>query len=173
MWGAFARQLFAYVLTRRGKKVLAFVGLMLLCFITTLLVDLQLYLTASFTGVLALVTLFAWLIQHVKHRRAERARLRQEVEDTLRRAAAAAARSETMEKARSSVADAARSMTSGVYGAARWGVTGTWDTVTLKRWRRGAAAESARRGNVLKIPRIAHSSVPHSDQPIGVTIEHR
>jgi hypothetical protein len=175
MWGAFARQLFAYVLTRRGKKVLAFVGAMLLCFLTALLVDLHLYLTAGFTGVLAVVALFTWLVQHVKHKRAERARLRHEVDETLRRAAAAAARSETMEKARSSVADAARNMTSGVYGAAKWGVTGTWDIVTLRRWRSGSAVapQPAQPGDVLRIPRIAHSGMTHLDQAVGATIDHR
>jgi hypothetical protein len=172
MWGALARQLFAYVLTRRGKKVLAFVGLMLLCFVTTLLIDLRLYLTAAFTGVLAVVALLAWLTSNLRQKRRDRELQRIEAEETLRRAAAAAARSETIGKARSSVADAARSMTSSVYGAAMWGMTGTWEAVTLKRWRH-RAAKSARRGNVLKIPRIAHSSIAHSDQAVGVTIDHR
>jgi hypothetical protein len=130
MWGALARQLFAYVLTRRGKKVLAFVGTMLLCFVTALLLDLKLYLTAGFTGLLTLVTLIAWLVQGFKQRRGDRLRERQDAEDAVRRAAAAQARGETIGKAKSTVA--------GAVGVAKSGLAGARDTITLRRWRRSA-----------------------------------
>ena len=142
MWGALARQLFAYVLTRRGKKVLAFVGTMLLCFVTALLLDLKLYLTAGFTGLLTLVTLVAWLVQGFKQRRGDRMRERQDAEDAVRRAAAAQARGETIGKAKSTVTGAARTMTSGAYGAAKSSLARGRDTITLRRWRRGAAEQS-------------------------------
>ncbi len=143
MWGALARQLFAYVLTRRGKRVLAFVGLMLLCFITALLIDTRLYLTAGFTGLLTVMTLFAWLASNIKQKRRDRVRERQDAEDAVRRAAVAQARGETIGKAKSTVAGAARTMTSGAVGAAKSGLAGARDTITLRRWRRNADAEDA------------------------------
>jgi heme exporter protein D len=135
MWGAFARQLFAYVLTKRGKRVLGFVGTMLLCFVTALLLDLQLYLTAAFTGFLTLLALFAWLTQNVRQRRRERVLARQEAEELQRRAQAAAARAETVSRARSSVAGAARSVTNGAYGVAK-------SSLYFWRWRRTAGSRS-------------------------------
>ena len=49
-WGALVRQLVLFTFTKRGKRVIVFVGLLLLCFVTALLVDLRMYLTAAFTG---------------------------------------------------------------------------------------------------------------------------
>lgn len=136
MWGALARQLFAYVLTKRGKRVLAFVGTMLLCFVTTLLVDLHLYLTAAFTGLLTLVALVAWFTQSIRQRWRDRRRERQEAEEAMRRAQAAAARAESVSRARSSVSGAARSMTNGAYGVAK-------SSLLFWRWRRGAEPQPA------------------------------
>ena len=56
MWGALARQIAAYALTRRGKKLLAFIGTMLLCFVTAILLDLQMYISAALSGVLAAIS---------------------------------------------------------------------------------------------------------------------
>ena len=52
MWTALVRQIAMFALTRRGKGVLIFVGVILLCFVTAILLDLHLYLTAYFTGAL-------------------------------------------------------------------------------------------------------------------------
>lgn len=51
MWGAVFRQVFAYVLTRRGKRAIAFIGMMVLCFVTALLSDIKFYISAAFTGI--------------------------------------------------------------------------------------------------------------------------
>ena len=53
MWAAFVRQFAAYAITRRGKKLFALIGVLALCFGAALLVDLQLYLSAGFTAMLA------------------------------------------------------------------------------------------------------------------------
>ena len=137
MWGALVRQLVAYVLTRRGKKVIAFVGTMLMLFVTALLLDTQLYLTAGFTGVLAAVTVVSWAVNNIRQKRRDRERERLQLEEALRRAAAAAARGEKMGKARSTVAGAARTVSGGaanVVGAARSGISATRDK--LKIWKR-------------------------------------
>ncbi len=94
MWSAFARQIAAYAITRRGKKLFAFLGAMLLCFATTLLIDMQLPLTAGFTAVLAAVAVGAFGVQHVKLKRRGRERLARSAEDAIRRAERAKARSE-------------------------------------------------------------------------------
>jgi dolichol-phosphate mannosyltransferase len=62
MWAAFVRQFAAYALTRRGKKLFAFLGAMLLCFATTLLIDMQLYASAGFTGLLALAAVVSFAV---------------------------------------------------------------------------------------------------------------
>ncbi len=137
MWGALVRQLVAYVLTRRGKKVIAFVGTMLLLFVTALLLDTQLYLTAGFTGLLAAATVLSWAVNNIRQRHRDRERERLQLEEALRRAAAAAARGEKMDKARSTFTGAARTVTGGaanVVGAARSGISATRDK--LKFWKR-------------------------------------
>ena len=82
MWGALARQIAAFVLTRRGKKIFAFVGAMLLCFLTAFLIDTRLYLTAGFTGLLAAATLGAWIVQRQRQKQRDRDRKRREAADS-------------------------------------------------------------------------------------------
>jgi len=94
MWAAFIRQFAAYALTRRGKKLFAFLGAMLLVFATTLLVDMQLYMTAGFTGLMAAIATGAYGVQHVKLKRRQRERQLRSVEDAIRRAERAKARTE-------------------------------------------------------------------------------
>lgn len=114
MWGALIKHIFAFLITRRGKKVFAFVGTMLLCFLTVLLIDGRLYLSAAFTGVLAAAALFAFLVQHFRQRNDKRERERKGTAKAEKRAATAEARSEKINKAKVAVAEAAM----GVSGAA-------------------------------------------------------
>jgi hypothetical protein len=106
MWSAFVRQIAAYAITRRGKKLFAFLGAMLLCFATTLLIDMQLYLTAGFTGVLALFAVGAFAVQHLKLKRKWRERQQRVAEDTIRRAERAKARSESIGRTKAAFGDA-------------------------------------------------------------------
>jgi hypothetical protein len=101
MWGALIKQIFAYLITRRGKKALAFVGTMLLCFLTAWLIDLRLYLSAAFAGVLAAAALYAFLVQGFRQRRDKRERERKNFLKAKKRAATAQARSEKSTKPRS------------------------------------------------------------------------
>ncbi len=106
MWAAFVRQIAAYAITRRGKKLFAFIGAMLLCFATTLLFDMHLYRTAGFTAVLALVAVAAWVVQNVKLKRKWRERQQHSAEDAVRRAARAKARSEQIGRTKAAFSDA-------------------------------------------------------------------
>ena len=149
MWGALARQIAAYALTRRGKKLLAFIGTMLLCFVTAVLLDLQMYISAGFSGVLAVIALITWITQGFRQRREQE---RRQVETAARREAAAIARGEKIDYAKATVSGAAktvtgaaRSVTSGAAyiagGTLRvaWkGVTGARDKVFV--WRKKAPA---------------------------------
>jgi hypothetical protein len=124
MWSAFARQIAAYAITRRGKKLFAFIGAMLLCFATTLLIDMQLYLTAGFTGVLALFAVGAFAVQHLKLKRKWRERQQRSAEDAIRRAERAKARSEKIGTTKAAlsgaVGNAAQAVSDAVAGAARF-----------------------------------------------------
>ena len=108
MWGALARQIAAYALTRRGKKLLAFIGTMLLCFVTAILLDLQMYISAGFSGVLAALAFVTWITQGYRQRREQQ---RRQVETAARREAAAVARGEKIDYAKATVSGAAKSMT--------------------------------------------------------------
>ena len=143
MWGALARQIAAYALTRRGKKLLAFIGTMLLCFVTAILLDLQMYISAGFSGVLAAVALVTWITQGFRQRREQE---RRQVETAARREAAALARGEKIDYAKTTVSGAVKSMASGaVYiagGTVRvpWkGLTGARDKVFV--WRKKAPTQ--------------------------------
>src|SRR5688572_26167355 len=111
MWGALARQIAAYALTRRGKKLLAVVGTMLLCFVTAILLDLQMYISAGFSGVLAAAALVTWITQGFRQRREQE---RRQVETAARREAAALARGERIDYAKTTVSGAAKSVTGAV-----------------------------------------------------------
>src|SRR5882757_374858 len=113
MWSAVFRQIFAYLLTRRGKRAIAFVGMMTLCFVTTLLIDTKLYISAAFTGSLAAVLLLTWLLQYWRVRQDAKIRQSRRDEAAIRRQAAAQARNEKIDNAKSAVADAARTVGKG------------------------------------------------------------
>jgi hypothetical protein len=136
MWGALIKQIFAYLITRRGKKALAFVGTMLLCFLTAWLIDLRLYLSAAFTGVLAAAALYAFLVQGFRQRRDKRERERKNFLKTEKRVATAQARSEKINKAKVAVAQAAKGVGSAAadfVDATKTGVRGVGGR--LRFWR--------------------------------------
>ena len=125
--GSVIKQIFAYLITRRGKKALAFVGTMLLCFLTAWLIDLRLYLSAAFAGVLAAAALYAFLVQGFRQRRDKRERERKHFLKAEKRAATAQARSEKINKAKVAVAEAAKGVGSAAadfFDATKTGVRG-------------------------------------------------
>ena len=130
MWGALARQIAAYALTRRGKKLLAFVGMMFLCFVTAMLLDLQMYISAGFSGVLAALAFITWITQGYRHRREQE---RRQVESAARREAAAVARSDRINTAKATVTGAGKSLTSGVAYVAGGTVRIAWKGLTGAR----------------------------------------
>jgi len=136
MWTALVRQIAFFLITRRGKRIIAFTGAMLLCFITALLIDSRMYLTAGFTGILAVAALVAFVFQYFRQRTEKRGRVRQDAEEAVRRAAAAQTRSEKFDKAKSTVADAARTATgsaANIADLAKSGIAGARDR--LSSWR--------------------------------------
>lgn len=108
MWGAFARQIFAYLLTRRGKRALAFVGMLSLCFVTALLADMQLYISATFAGGLSVVLVLMWLVQYWRVKQHDRLREKQRLEAAAKRLAAAQEREQRYDRARARMADTVR-----------------------------------------------------------------
>jgi hypothetical protein len=137
VWGAVFRQVFAYLLTRRGKRAIAFVGMMTLCFVTTLLIDTKLYTSAAFTGSLAAILLLAWLLQYWRVRQEAKARQSRRDEAAIRRQAAAQARGEKIDSAKSAVADAARTVGKGAantFGAATSGIASA--SGRMRFWKR-------------------------------------
>lgn len=108
MWAAFVRQFTAYALTRRGKKLFALIGVLLLCFGAALLVDLKLYVSATFTTLLAAFSAVAYVVQHLKIKRIERERLERKAEAARLRALAAQARLERIDDTRSAIAETLR-----------------------------------------------------------------
>ena len=103
MWAAFVRQFAAYAITRRGKKLFALIGVLALCFGAALLIDMQLYVSASFTVLLAGFAAITYVVQHVKLRRAEHQRLLRKAEAARQRAVAAQARLERIDTAKSAL----------------------------------------------------------------------
>jgi hypothetical protein len=103
MWAAFVRQFAAYAITRRGKKLFALIGVLALCFGAALLIDMQLYVSASFTVLLAGFAAITYVVQHVKLKRAEHQRLLRKAEAARQRAVAAQARLERIDTAKSAV----------------------------------------------------------------------
>ena len=124
MWSAFVRQIAAYAITRRGKKLFALLGAMLLCFATTLLIDMQLFASASLTGALALFAAGAVGVQHVKLKRRERERRLRMAEDAVHRAARATARRERIGRSKAAftgaIGGAAHAVADAVAGTARF-----------------------------------------------------
>ncbi|MGB7854583.1 MAG: hypothetical protein WBL48_01640 [Pseudolabrys sp.] len=107
MWAAFVRQFAAYAITRRGKKLFALIGVLALCFGAALLIDMQFYVSASFTALLAGFAAVTYVVQHVKLKRAEHQRLLRKAEAARQRAIAAQARIERIDTAKSAVRDTA------------------------------------------------------------------
>lgn len=141
MWGAVFRQVFAYLLTRRGKRAIAFVGMMMLCFVTTLLIDTKLYLSAAFTGALAAILLLMWLLQYWRVRQEAKLRQSRRDEAAIRRQAAAQARNEKIDGAKSAVADVARTVGKGAantFGAATSGIANA--SGRMRFWKREGRA---------------------------------
>ena len=101
MWAAFVRQFAAYAITRRGKKLFALIGVLALCFGAALLIDMQFYVSASFAALLAGFSAMAYVVQHVKLKRAEHQRLLRKAEAARQRAIAAQARLERIDTAKS------------------------------------------------------------------------
>jgi mannitol-specific phosphotransferase system IIBC component len=133
MWAALVRNVFVFVLTRRGKKVIAFVGAMLLCFLTALLIDWRMYMSAGLAGLLAAAALIAFIVQHLRLRVEKRERARQDIAKAARRAAAGEARSENIQKAKSAFTEAARDASSAAVDVAKTGLAGARDRVSS--WR--------------------------------------
>lgn len=106
MWSAFVRQIAAYALTRRGKRLAAFIGVLLLCFATVLLIDMQLYLSAGFTAVLTCFAVAAYIVQHARLKHAEREHLLRKAEKARQRAISAQVRAEKFDSAKSAVGQA-------------------------------------------------------------------
>jgi hypothetical protein len=137
MWGAVFRQVFAYVLTRRGKRAIAFIGMMTLCFVTALLIDTKLHISAAFTGLLAAILLLMWLLQYWRVRQDAKARQSRRDEAAIRRQAAAQARNEKIDNAKSAMADAARTVGKGAantFGAATSGIANA--SGRMRFWKR-------------------------------------
>jgi len=109
VWGALIRQLVLFLFTKRGKRIAVLVGLALLCFVTALLIDSQMYLTAGVTAVLTASLFFSLSVRHFRRRAMRRVQQTQrQADEKLRRAAAAHGRSTRMDKAKSAVAGLAR-----------------------------------------------------------------
>lgn len=124
MWSAFVRQIAAYAITRRGKKLFALLGAMLLVFATTLLIDMHLFASAGVTGTLALFAAGTVGVQHVKLKRRERERRLRIAEDAIRRAERAKARRERIDRNKAAFAGAlggaALAVSDAVAGTARF-----------------------------------------------------
>jgi hypothetical protein len=103
MWAAFVRQFAAYAITRRGKKLFALIGVLTLCFGAALLLDMQLYVSASFTTLLAAFSAVTYVVQHVKIKRAEHQRLLRKAEVARHRAMIAQARLDRIDTVKSSM----------------------------------------------------------------------
>lgn len=118
MWAALFRQFIAIgMLTARGRRTLTLVGALLLCFVTALLIDLKLYLTAGVTGIVAVALLMRTLFQYHRQKLEDRERQRLDAEESLRNAQAAANRGEMLGRAKSVIAGAAESVSDGAVGA--------------------------------------------------------
>ena len=137
MWTALVRQLAVFLFTRRGKRIAIFVGVVLLCFLTALLTDSKMYLTAGVTGALTATIVVVLIVQFFRRGAAQRQRMRREAEQAMRRTAAGQARSEKIFNAKSAVAGAARAATGSaadVAGKAKTGIVGVRDRLSF--WRK-------------------------------------
>jgi hypothetical protein len=160
MWAAFVRQFAAYAITRRGKKLFALIGVLALCFGAALLIDMRFYVSASFVGLLAGFSAVAYVVQHVKIKRAEHQRLLRKAEVARQRALIAQARLDRIDTAKSAmrgaVADAAHVVAHNVSVVANEALLVAKETVeSVERAVRTAAGavETIRHGNVVQTMR--------------------
>jgi hypothetical protein len=111
--------------------------MMALCFVTALLIDIKLYISAAFTGSLAAMLLLMWLLQYWRVRQEAKLRQSRRDEAAIRRQAAAQARNEKIDNAKSAVADAARTVGKGAantFGAATSGIANA--SGRMRFWKR-------------------------------------
>ena len=160
MWAAFVRQFAAYAITRRGKKLFALIGVLALCFGAALLIDMRFYVSASFVGLLAGFSAVAYVVQHVKIKRAEHQRLLRKAEVARQRALIAQARLDRIDTAKSAmrgaVADAAHLVAHNVSVVANEALMVAKETVeSVERAVRTAAGagETIRHANVVQTVR--------------------
>jgi hypothetical protein len=160
MWAAFVRQFAAYAITRRGKKLFALIGVLALCFGAALLIDMRFYVSASFVGLLAGFSAVAYVVQHVKIKRAEHQRLLRKAEVARQRALIAQARLDRIDTAKSAmrgaVADAAHLIAHNVSVVANEALLVAKETVeSVERAVRTAAGavETIRHANVVQTMR--------------------
>lgn len=160
MWAAFVRQFAAYAITRRGKKLFALIGVLALCFGAALLIDMRFYVSASFVGLLAGFSAAAYVVQHVKIKRAEHQRLLRKAEVARQRALIAQARLDRIDTAKSAmrgaVADAAHVVAHNVSVVANEALLVAKETVeSVERAVRTAAGavETIRHANVVQTVR--------------------
>ncbi|MGB8998145.1 MAG: hypothetical protein WCC43_03320 [Pseudolabrys sp.] len=160
MWAAFVRQFAAYAITRRGKKLFALIGVLALCFGAALLIDMRFYVSASFVGLLAGFSAVAYVVQHVKIKRAEHQRLLRKAEVARQRAIIAQARLDRIDTAKSAmrgaVADAAHLVAHNVSVVANKALLVAKETVeSVERAVRTAAGavETIRHANVVQTVR--------------------
>jgi hypothetical protein len=160
MWAAFVRQFAAYAITRRGKKLFALIGVLALCFGAALLIDMRFYVSASFVGLLAGFSAVAYVVQHVKIKRAEHQRLLRKAEVARQRALIAQARLDRIDTAKSAmrgaVADAAHLIAHNVSVVANEALLVAKETVeSVERAVRTAAGavETIRHANVVQTVR--------------------
>ena len=83
------------------QETFALIGVLALCFGAALLIDMQFYVSASFAALLAGFSAMAYVVQHVKLKRAEHQRLLRKAEAARQRAIAAQARLERIDTAKS------------------------------------------------------------------------
>src|SRR5438045_2635738 len=98
MWTALVRQAAVFLFTKRGKRIAILVGVILLCFLTALLTDSRMYLTAAVTGAVTILIVIALIVQYFRQGTRQRARERRSAEQAARRAAASQARGEKLDK---------------------------------------------------------------------------
>jgi hypothetical protein len=82
-----------------------------------------LYLSATFTGISAAVTLTVFAVQHFRYRHYKREREQRKVAKATRHAETAKACSEKIERAKASIAGAAKGVSSGAAGFASTSVS--------------------------------------------------
>jgi hypothetical protein len=161
MWAAFARQIAAYAITRRGKKLFALIGVLALCFAAALLVDMQLYLSAAFIAVLACFAAAAFVVQHARLKRAERERLVRKAEAARQRALAAQARLDRIDNAKAAVrgsfVGAAQSARTAVVDVTKEAVAVASETVDAVSRAANAMADAVNEASLRAADAVANS----------------